>query len=64
MKKFKRIMKLLALICLIALAVMGVGLSGGVPIPLSNKREDTIEANIELVESEKDEVSLEEVVLT
>ncbi len=56
-------MRLLAWICLIALAVMGVGLSGGVPIPLSNKREDTLEANIELVEAEKEAPDLEEIEL-
>lgn len=62
MKGFKKSLKLLALVCLIVLAVFGVGLSGGIPIPQSNKRNDRAEINIELVEpeeNEKDTVEME-----
>lgn len=52
MERFKKIMKLLALICLIIMAGVGVGLTGGVPIPSSGQRNKNIDT-IELVEDKK-----------
>ena len=52
MERFKKIMKLLALICLIILAGFGVGLTGGVPIPSFGQRNKTTD-NVELVERKK-----------
>lgn len=53
-KRLKRIIKLIAFVCLIALACVGIGISGGVPLPLSMFRKDKQEDNIELIE-QKDE---------
>lgn len=50
MQKIKKFLRLLLFICLIILACLGVGLSGGVPLPLSNKRRDSGKENIELIE--------------
>ncbi|MEZ4886693.1 MAG: hypothetical protein R3E32_18335 [Chitinophagales bacterium] len=58
MKKIKSSLRLLALVCLIILAVFGVGIAGGVPVYPSNKRENNIEVRIELIESEEDETDL------
>lgn len=52
MNRFKKILKRLLLIALILLAGVGVGLSGGVPIPNIGKRRDKSEINKESVESE------------
>ena len=53
MKKIKRIARLLGLVCLIVLASIGIGISGGVPILLLKKRRESEKENTELVE-EKD----------
>lgn len=58
MKSFKRILRLLGLVLLIVLACVGIGFGGGVPIPTSNKKEDTIEIKVELVESNEDKTKL------
>lgn len=55
MKSFKRALRLCVFICLIVLAGIGVGLSGGVPIPMSNSRKDTEKENIELIENQEEE---------
>jgi len=52
MNRFKKILKRLLLIALILLAGVGVGLSGGAPIPNIGKRRDKSEINKESVESE------------
>lgn len=59
MKKVKQFFKLLALITLILLASVGIGLSGGAPIPSMRMNRDKEQAPIELVE-EKDEEDSEE----
>ena len=51
-------LRLLGLVILIALAVCGVGIAGGVPIPSSNKRENDIEVKMELFDNEEDESDL------
>lgn len=58
MKSFKKILRLLGLVLLIVLASVGIGFGGGVPIPTSNKKEDTIEIKVELVESNEDKTKL------
>ena len=55
MKRLKKILRLLGLVLLIVLAGVGLGFGGGVPIPTSNKREDTTEINIEWVEPNEDQ---------
>lgn len=52
MRTLKRAFRLLCLAVLIILASFGIGLSGGVAIPVSRKREDN-QVTIELVESNK-----------
>ncbi len=54
MERFKNILKLSALALLIVLASVGIGMAGGVPIPSSNKRKDSTDLKIELVESNVD----------
>ena len=54
MERFKNILKLSALVLLIVLASVGIGMAGGVPIPSSNKRKDSTDLKIELVESNVD----------
>lgn len=58
MKSFKKILRLLGLVLLIVLASVGLGIGGGIPIPPSNKKEDTIEIKVELVESNEDKTKL------
>lgn len=53
MKKVKRLLRVFVFICLIILAGIGVGLSGGVPIPSTTKRDKKSIANSELVETIK-----------
>lgn len=53
MQHLKKAFRLLCLSALIILASFGVGLSGGVAIPISRKREDN-PVTIELVESGKE----------
>ena len=50
--------RLLVLICLIVLAGVGIGMSGGIPIPTSNKRQETLEVNDELMESKTEASNL------
>jgi len=59
MKKFKRILRLSGLICLIILASVGMGIGGAVPIPMANKKEDTIELIVESSDDD-DEAELNE----
>jgi len=54
MKKIKKALRLFLWICLILLAGIGIGLSGGVPIPTNNARKDKSEINNEMVEEEED----------
>lgn len=56
MKKFKRALRLLGFVCLISLAMIGVGISGGIPIRNSGKREETIE----IVAEEENQEEVEE----
>lgn len=58
MKSLKKIMRLLGLIILIILATVGIGIGGVAPVPLSSKKENTIEIKVELVESNEDKTKL------
>jgi len=55
MKRIKRIIRIIGFACLIALAGIGMGLSGGVPIPVMKRRKDPSEEQTELVEKKQDE---------
>jgi hypothetical protein len=55
MKSFKRKLRRFCYFILLILASAGIGLSGGVPIPLFNKKEDYDGGNIEMVENKKKE---------
>jgi len=52
MSRMKKAARLFAFICLIVLAGIGIGLSGGVPIPISNHRRDSEKEHIELIEDQ------------
>ncbi|KQB99748.1 hypothetical protein [Pedobacter sp. Hv1] len=54
MKFFKKLMRLIALIFLMLLATVGVGLSGGIPMPSSGRKENTIEVKTEVEEEEEE----------
>lgn len=55
MERVKKALRLFVFICLIVLASIGIGLSGGIPIPMSNSRKDTEKENIELIENQEEE---------
>lgn len=50
MSRIKRAARLFAFICLIVLAGIGIGLSGGIPVPITKNRRDSEKENIELIE--------------
>jgi hypothetical protein len=52
---FSRIMRLAALYVLIGLAATGAGFLGGVPLPLTKRKEHDTELFIEQVEQEENE---------
>ena len=58
MKKIKRVLKLIAFICLLVLASFGMGLSGGVPIPQVNKKKNPAEFTDEQIDVEKEDAEL------
>lgn len=60
MKKLKKALRLLFLICLILLASVGIGMVGGIPLPISDKRKQTPDINIELVEPQDEESDVKE----
>jgi hypothetical protein len=55
MERFNKFVRISFFILLIFLASLGVGLSGGVPIPFSNKRREEAEIKIELIKEDKNE---------
>lgn len=55
MKSFKKVIQIIRLLCFIVLATVGIGLSGGIPTPLSRKKESHQPIQIELVEDINDE---------
>ena len=52
MKKAKRVFKILLFVLFIFLAALGVGISGGVPIPINRSERDKKRDDIELVQEE------------
>lgn len=52
MSRIKKAARLLAFICLIVLAGIGIGLSGGVPLPASTSRRESEKEKIELIENQ------------
>jgi hypothetical protein len=59
MKRLKKILRLAGLVLLISLALCGIGIIGGVPVPPPRKKEDAIELRIELKEDKKKETDAE-----
>jgi len=55
MKGFKKLLRLSGLGLLIFLASIGISISGGAPVPPSNKKENTIEIKSENAEPKKDD---------
>ena len=55
MKDFKKTIRLFGLVVLIVLASLGIGICGGIPIPTSNRKEDSVKIKIEVVESKEDD---------
>lgn len=55
MNSIKKALKITALVCLIVLACLGVGISGGVPIPMSNSRRESEKDKIELLEDKEED---------
>jgi len=55
MKRIKKAIRLLALVCLIILACLGIGMSGGVPLPQIKNRRDAEKDAIELVDNQEEE---------
>jgi len=53
MSRIKKAARLLALICIMLLAGIGIGLSGGVPLALSNIRRESEKEKIELIENQE-----------
>lgn len=60
MKKIKKALRLLVFVCLIVLAGIGIGISGGVPIPLSKNRRDSEKENIELIDKQSEKSDSEQ----
>lgn len=60
MRKFKKVLRLLWLVIFIILGSVGVGLGGGVPIPLSGKKREVIEVQTEMPESDEEETKTAE----
>jgi len=60
MKYFKKAWRLFSLVLLVTLAVAGIGLGGGVPIPASSRKENHIEITVELPESKEESKEVEE----
>ncbi len=54
MKFFKQLIRLLVLLFLMVLATVGVGFAGGVPIPRSGGKTNTIEVRTEKKEEEEE----------
>ncbi len=52
---FKKIWRVIRLVCFIVLATVGIGLGGGVPISGSYKKEESPCPKIELVEDSEEE---------
>lgn len=63
MRKLRKAAKLLALLCLIALAGLGIGLSGGIPIPFSKNYRESEKEPTELVKEQEEKSDLDQILL-
>ncbi len=62
MHKIKRKLRLLLFIFLLFLAIMGIGIEGGIPIPASGRKEEIVEIyNEEETLEEEEESDVKEV---
>ena len=57
MRNFKLAVRRLAFICLLVLAGLGIGLTGGVPMPTSDKRSQTPDIKIERLREQEEETA-------
>jgi hypothetical protein len=53
MRKIKKVLRMVVLVCLIFLACIGIGISGGVPPAFTKNRRDSEKENIELMDTEE-----------
>jgi hypothetical protein len=60
MKNLSRALRMAALALLLFLALIGISIGGGVPVPFSKRKENTAEYKIELVEVKGDEIDKEQ----
>lgn len=60
MKKLNRALRIAALALFLFLALIGVSINGGVPVPFSKRKEDAVEYKIELVEVKDDAIDKEQ----
>ena len=58
MEKIQKVFRIVLLILLITLAMIGVGLSGGIPIPNAFRKKEKVEIQSEMVEKDKAEESI------
>jgi hypothetical protein len=59
MKNFRRVLRLIGLAMIIAMACTGIGIMGGIPIPEKRRRENIIELRTEIIkEDENDDKSV------
>ncbi|MCU4175800.1 hypothetical protein [Carboxylicivirga sp. N1Y90] len=54
MTNYKKVLRVVALVLLILLATLGIGISGGIPVSSSGKKEDTIEVKSELLDNKEE----------
>jgi hypothetical protein len=58
MKRFRKALRFSGLLFLIIAASLGVGLTGGIPVPVSGKKENTVEIKAEWIESGEDKTTM------
>jgi len=54
MKSFKKALRLACLVLMICLATIGISIAGGIPVPLSRRKENNPQIKIELVGSKEE----------
>jgi hypothetical protein len=55
MKRFKKMLRVTGVMVLIILALFGIGIIGGVPVPTFRRKENTVEIRTELKETRETE---------
>lgn len=61
MKYFKKILRLIGLVLFLSLAMLGISLGGGIPIPVSHRKENQMEIRLELPEEKETKYSDESI---